>query len=112
MKLPNQQSAYIPPEKLTHYLLDPNHRIGGAKARFLMRFGFSPLQPEELERALHNHARANDVEAVEAVEHGTKYRIRGSLESPDTRNPEVLTIWVILDAEDFPRFVTLVPERR
>ena len=59
-KVPNIDRAIIAPEKLTKYLLNPTHRIGGPKARFFMRFGFHPSRPDELADALLLLARSND----------------------------------------------------
>src|SRR5437763_16662717 len=111
MKLPNFQFARIFPEKITLYLLNSLHPRGGPKAAFLTRFGFDPAQPDVLEQALLSHCASHEVEGTESDKFGTKYRIRGPLNSPDGRNPDVLTVWVILTGESDPRFVTLVPQR-
>ena len=38
--LPRWDAAFIEPAKLTEYLLNPDHPIGGDKASFFTRFGF------------------------------------------------------------------------
>lgn len=40
MKLPNRENAVIAPDKLTDYLLNVEHKRGGAKARLLVQFGW------------------------------------------------------------------------
>ena len=40
MKLPNRENAYIPPRKLTEYLLSETHSIGKSKAKFFRAIGF------------------------------------------------------------------------
>ena len=56
-EIPNFERAVIAPEKLSGYLLDPNHAEGGAKARFFLGFGFSAQRPEALATALLAHAK-------------------------------------------------------
>ena len=41
MKIPNSDRAIIEPSKLTEYLLNPEHKRGGAKAKLLRKFGYS-----------------------------------------------------------------------
>ena len=40
MKIPNANAAFVPPEKLTGYLLALAHPVGGPKARFFRAHGF------------------------------------------------------------------------
>jgi len=40
MKLPYLESASVPSQKLTHYLLSPTHEEGAAKASFFKSFGY------------------------------------------------------------------------
>jgi hypothetical protein len=51
-RVPNIDSATIDPRKASEYLLDEKHRVGGAKARLLITFGFSLDRPDELLAAL------------------------------------------------------------
>lgn len=41
--------------------------------------------------------------------YGQKYEIRASLTGPAGRAVEVVSVWVVLASEDFPRFVTAYP---
>ena len=52
MKLPNAENAYVPEPKVTGYLLDPTHPVGGSKARFFLAFGFRASEWPVFERAL------------------------------------------------------------
>ena len=40
MMLPNAEDAYIPPEKLTDYLLLETHAVGKSKAKFFRSHGY------------------------------------------------------------------------
>jgi hypothetical protein len=111
MKLANLESAHIPTAKITNYLLDVEHREGGPKARFLLRFGFSPDNPEVLREALLTHCATHDVFETEPFEYGIKYRILGAIPSPDGGNPVVLVVWSILTGDTIPRLVTVIPQK-
>jgi hypothetical protein len=107
--VPHCNEAVIEPAKIADYLLSATHPIGRAKAVFFTRFGFRADAPEELGLALLAHVRANAIADIEASAYGTKYRVDGVLASPDGRNPLVSTVWIILDGETIPRFVTAFP---
>ena len=51
----------VPDAKITRYLLDPDHVIGGPEARFFMAFGFARTRPGELVDALLLHASTHHV---------------------------------------------------
>lgn len=107
--VPNCYQSIIEPTKISNYLLSAAHPIGRVKARFFKRFGFREGAPEELNQALLVHVRDNVVARTETSAYGTKYRVDGPLVSPDGRNPLVSTVWMILDGEAIPRFVTAFP---
>ena len=57
--IPNFDRAVIDAPKLAGYLLNPAHRVGAPKLRFLESFGFSRDRPEEVAAALRAHSAAN-----------------------------------------------------
>ena len=109
MKLPNAERAIIAPEKLREYLLSPSHPIGRYKAAYFRQFGYDQGRWE----ALGNDIRSiltNRADVLESTEFGTKYVIRGEMAAPNGRKLAIVTVWIILDSEDIPRFVTAYPE--
>ena len=50
---------HIDAHKISRYLTDLAHPVGGPKAKDLMRFGFSPDEPAILANALVLHAMGN-----------------------------------------------------
>lgn len=90
-------------------LLSRSHPEGRTKARFFTRLGYGRDQWHLLASDLRRLA--EDVEATEAgtTEYGTKFEIRDQIEGPSGEE-RVVTIWIILVDEDFPRFVTACPE--
>jgi hypothetical protein len=107
--VPAADRAIVDPAKVRLYLLSAAHRVGRFKARFFGRFGFHAGDPDELVCALLSHVRDNAVAATETSPYGTKYRVEGPLTCPDRRNPRVATVWMILNGESLPRFVTAFP---
>jgi hypothetical protein len=48
---------------------------------------------------------------IEQTEYGPKYQIRSTLTGPNGRSLRVMTIWMIEDATNQTKFVTLVPDK-
>ena len=110
--LPEIDAAVVADAKLVDYLLNSAHPRGAAKARFLEAFGFSPLRPEELRRALLEHARQNEISTTQQTNFGLIFVIAGELPSPDGRNPLVRAVWMLDTGATAPRLITMVPVRR
>lgn len=110
--LPDADSAFVDPAKLTDYLLNLEHPVGGDKATFLVRFGFRREAWQVLETALLDHARLSEVVGTRDSVYGRHYTVEGSLATPDGRNPIVRTAWMVASGEQEPRFVTAHPGRK
>ncbi len=103
-------SGTIPLEKITSYLLA--HRNQDDKSQFLAQAGFTCDNPEVLLDAIRQHAATH--EAVEDGENewGTLLRVEGSLDGPNGRSLNVVTIWIRWATDGSVHFVTLKPWRR
>lgn len=111
MGLPNLDRAQIPPAKLRDYLLNPEHPVGRAKARFFTALGFSRERWADLHAALFAHAALGEVTAEPVGRFGQKFVVRGTIEGPAGAAP-VRAVWIqVLDTEG-PSFVTAYPEER
>lgn len=109
MKLPNASFAINPEQKISLYLLNESHSLGAAKAAFFKSFGFSKNAPELLVSALRLHATVHEISLWVSTLHGIKHELAGLMPSPNGSEPNVKTVWIILDGETVPRFVTAVP---
>ena len=109
MKLPNAHLATVPEQKVTLYLLNPTHPVGGSKAAFFLRFGFTVAEWHVLAEVLLRHARENEVAESEQTRYGTRYVVDGPLIAPNGRNLNVRSAWYINPGADVPRFVTAHP---
>jgi hypothetical protein len=109
--LPNADRAIVAREKLVGYLLLVGHPVGGPKAKFLERFGFTLQNWTELQTALLQHARNNDVSVSRIAPQGRYFEINGELSTPDGRNPTIRSVWLIDPEASVPRLITIVPSR-
>lgn len=109
MEMPNCEKSVVPPDKLTNYLLSATHPIGKSKAKFFRSFGYDDGNVAQLEAGLKAIAQTQDLEEVEATAHGTKYKIPGFLNTPAGIPIRVLTVWIIPNDGNVPRFVTAFP---
>ena len=109
MDMPNRDRAFIPPAKLTAYLLSETHPVGASKAQFFRMCGFNDLNVQLLEAGLLAIAHGGIIDDAEPTKHGMKYVIDGPLETPSGRIVQVRTVWFIGTDEANPRFVTAYP---
>jgi len=76
VKLPNAEQAFIDPEKLRRYALDPAHRVGQHKARlFATLLDLGMGDADDLRSILLNAGRTLDADLVARDEHGDRYRL-------------------------------------
>jgi len=109
MKLPNAESAIIPREKITEYLLSQSHLVGRWKARFSRSMGFDDEKADVLRDALMSIARDGDVVVEISTDYGIKYVVEGWIESPDKQRALVRTVWVVEAGKQGPRLITAYP---
>ena len=110
MQLPNCEHATVAIEKLTHYLLDNDHPVGGKKSRFFSLVGYGQRHASDLQSQLLEIARKGSVSATKQTVHGTKFIIIGLLKTPTGRTIRLRTVWSIDVGQVNPRFVTAYPE--
>lgn len=109
MKLPNADRAVIEPEKLHRYLLSDTHPVGRFKARFFLGLGYLSEEWSRLEADLRSQHLTQDATLGPSSPYGQKYEIRAPLLGPAGRKAQLVSVWVVLIHEDFPRFVTAYP---
>jgi hypothetical protein len=110
VKLPHRENAYIPPPKLTDYLLSDAHPVGRSKARFFRAVGFDETNVAVLEQRLIALAQTEEVKEAVTTPHGTKYVIEGALPTPAGGTVQVRTVWIIEAVQTRPRFITAYPQ--
>lgn len=111
MPIPNAHQAIIPPEKLSEYLLNPLHPVGGPKASWFLMLGYQTEVPELLAADLLRIVGSSDDFDSLPDSFGVKYVIRGVLRTPSGRLVPLQSIWMIEKGSDVPRLVSAYPAR-
>ena len=109
MMVPNAGRAYVVREKITEYLLSPTSPRGRAKEAFFTRFGFRLELWQGFAEALRYHCEHGGVVDMVETPSGTKYAVVGTINTPDGRDPTILTVWQTDHGSDSPRFITAYP---
>jgi hypothetical protein len=109
MPIPNADKAYVPAEKLSDYLLDEQHPVGGSKAKFFRGVGYDAADPSVLERDLLKIVQHADAVSEKDSPFGTKYVVAGKMTAPNGTEVNVTTVWIVETPEDRPRLVTAYP---
>lgn len=102
-RLPNAERAFVEEPKLG-YLLRVEEKGG-----FFEAIGFSVREPDALRRSLLGHAREGAVAHTLRTPFGVKYVLDGPLKSPDGRDPETRSVWILEHGSERPRFLTAYP---
>ncbi len=106
MRLPNRERAYVPPGKLTDYLLSPTHPVGRHKAAYFAGLGFTITESEVLERELLRVADEGAVLETIPGEFGTKYIVEGEVQTPRGGVVVLATVWLAESPDSPPRLIT------
>lgn len=109
MKIPNNHQSFVEDSKITEYLLSETHEKGKDKAAFFKRFGFNITDMDTFRDSLLQHSIERDIEKTKDSEHGIKYILKCEINTPDKRNPCIITIWIVENGQQEPRFVTAYP---
>ena len=99
----------VDPAKVRDYLLSHEHPIGRFKAIFFESLGYKQADWPRLQSDLLDLCRSRDAIEGQHSEFGRKYEVGGSLKGPSGRQAQVVSVWVVLVGEQFPRFVTAYP---
>ena len=109
MPVPNSDSAYVPPVKLSDYLLDEQHPTGGSKAIWFRSLGYETASPAVLEQDLLKQLQASENYTMKSSPFGIKYVVAGKISAPNGVQANVTTVWIIEPPDDRPRLVTAYP---
>jgi hypothetical protein len=106
MKIPNAENAILDIEKLRSYFLNAAHSKGKDKARVFMS-ALGVRQTDALWLRGEILGRLPSAAAVQQIEDiwGIRYAVDMEI-THDAKSAIVRTIWIILSADDRPRFVT------
>jgi len=107
-KLPNYHKAIINMNKLTDYALNPDHPVGGHKAKVLKSaLGYTKAHAGQLRDAVINQLPKVEAVARELDQYGQRYNVDMMLRGPNGNSAMVRTGWIIKVGEDAPNLVTI-----
>jgi filamentous hemagglutinin len=109
MKIPNNNQSLVADNKITDYLLSETHGKGKYKADFFKSFGFEISDIETFKASLIQHSKDRDIVEIKYSAFGKKYELKCAINTPDKRNPCVVTIWIIEVGQETPILVTAYP---
>jgi len=111
MSIPGAADANVSQEKLTSYLLNLTHPIGGSKARWFYSLGYSAHDPEQLSTDLRLALMCGTVLEVKSNAYGVKYVVSGQMLTPSGIEARVMTVWIVTGDHPAPRLVTAFPAK-
>jgi hypothetical protein len=108
-QLPNCQNARVVDAKLYKYLLNLNHPDGKSKARFFELAGYITANGKQLRADLLRLACWGKVTKQMPNPEGVKYVVVGSIDAPNGKTYELLTVWAVEPPDHEPRLITAYP---
>lgn len=106
--LPNFEKATINPKKLTEYALNPEHPVGGNKAKvFESALGYNKSNAEELMNQV--YSKLPQCEAVEGLvdQYGKRFTVNMPITGPNGNTVNVRTGWIIKTGSEIPELTTI-----
>ena len=111
MNLPNRHLAFVPPEKITGYLLNVDHPDGWGKAHEFRNRGYNESNSQSLASYLIAVAQNEPVSAVKETAFGFNYEVYGVIHPPTGDPLLILTVWFIFHEGSAPRLATAYPRQ-
>jgi len=109
VSLPGSDRAVVDDAKVRDYLLSPTHPVGRFKAAFFAGLGYDQSNWQQFRDALLQVARSAPATPGDASEYGQKFEVRATIYGPAQRTATIVTVWIVLKDEDYPRLVTAHP---
>ncbi|MED0761594.1 hypothetical protein P4S93_12555, partial [Aneurinibacillus thermoaerophilus] len=106
--LPNLENAKIDPRKLTDYALNPEHPVGGNKAKvFESALGYNKSNADELMKQVQEKLPQSEAILGKADQYGQRYTVDMQITGPNGNTTTVRTGWIIKPGSDVPEMTTI-----
>lgn len=102
----HDKPLFVAPNKVRDYLLNAEHPIGGAKARFFLAIGYSRLHHEQLIADLVQHGHFGTVTEEKQSPYGVKFVVDGPLRAPNGWEYPIRTVWLEQSPGTFVLLIT------
>jgi hypothetical protein len=99
----------IPDAKIESYLLNLDHPVGEATARFFLPHGFEIGDAQVLANALLAHANEHSIHRERRHQYGINREIRCAVRTSDGRDPCIIVVWFQANGTSTQRLVTAYP---
>ena len=105
--LPNAGEAVIDPNKLTSYALNPQHPVGGDKARvFESALGYNQSNADQLIGGIQQGVLTNPAVMGKVDQFGQRFTVDMPITGPNGNTVMVRTGWVLDPGATVPRLAT------
>ena len=106
--LPNLDNAMINPKKLTDYALNPNHPVGGNKAKvFKSALGFEQSNSDQLLKQMYDKLGSSEAVLGKLDQYGQRYTVDMLIKGVNGKEAVVRTGWIMKAGSDIPELTTL-----
>ncbi|WP_228465450.1 DUF6883 domain-containing protein [Listeria seeligeri] len=106
--LPNLENATISPKKLTEYALNPEHPIGGNKAKvFESTLGYNKSNADDLLKQVYDKLPESEAVLGNLDVYGQRYTVDMSITGPNGKAKTVRTGWIIKPNSTSPELTTI-----
>lgn len=106
--LPNVEKATINLKKLTEYALNPNHPVGGNKAKvFESALGYNQSNADALMKQIYEKLPNSKAVLGKSDAYGQRYTVDISITGTNSKTVNVRTGWIIRTDSEIPELTTL-----
>ena len=100
--------AIIDPRKLTDYALNPNHPVGGNKAKvFESALGYNQSNASQLMKQIQKNLANTPTTLGKVDQYGQRYTVDMLIKGPNGKTATVRTGWIIKSDSNIPEMTTL-----
>ncbi|OCA98039.1 hypothetical protein BGS1_02110 [Clostridium beijerinckii] len=106
--LPNLENAKIDPRKLTDYALNPDHPVGGNKAKvFESALGYNKSNADELMNQVYEKLSSSESVLGKVDQYGQRYTVDMQITGPNGNTTIVRTGWILKPDSTIPEMTTI-----
>lgn len=106
-KVPKAENAEIPAGKLTQYVLNTEHTVGGHKARVIKSaLGFTVEDAERFSKEILTKVKQQEAVSLGHNGHGEKYKVELPFKDTNGKDIDLTSVWIINDGDTIPKLVT------
>ena len=106
--MPNVDNATINPKKITESALNPEHPVGGNKAKvFESALGYNQSNADDLMRQIYDKLPSNEAVLGKLDQYGQRYTVDISITGPNGKTVNVRTGWIIKSDSNVPELTTI-----